>query len=132
CCELRHARRGCSRAVPPPMYRGRDLWPWQLHVPLGGGCDPRGRPAPGRGGDAERAHSSPSSATTGWPRSRHLCRVGRAYVIRRSTRVKGFVVLHLTDAGLASFEFRSLPARPMVTRRVFFGDANAMEVYARL
>ena len=46
--------------------------------------------------------------------------------------VKGFVVLHLTDAGLASFEFRSLPARPMVTRRVFFGDANAMEVYARL
>jgi DNA repair protein SbcD/Mre11 len=46
--------------------------------------------------------------------------------------VKGFVVLQLTDSGLASFEFRPLPARPMVTRRVFFGDANAMEVYARL
>jgi DNA repair exonuclease SbcCD nuclease subunit len=46
--------------------------------------------------------------------------------------VKGFGVLQLTDAGLASFDFRPLPARPMVTRRVFFGDANAMEVYARL
>ena len=47
-------------------------------------------------------------------------------------QVKGFVVLQLTDAGLASFEFRPLPARPMVTRRVFFDDANAMEVSARL
>jgi hypothetical protein len=46
--------------------------------------------------------------------------------------VKGFVVLELTDAGLGSFEFRPLPARPMVTRRVFFGDASAVEVYAGL
>ena len=45
---------------------------------------------------------------------------------------KGFVILQLTRSGLASFEFRPLPARPMVTRRVFFGDADAREVYARL
>jgi DNA repair exonuclease SbcCD nuclease subunit len=45
---------------------------------------------------------------------------------------KGFVVLHLTRTGLGSFEFRALPARPMVTRTLFFGDCDATEVQARL
>jgi DNA repair exonuclease SbcCD nuclease subunit len=45
---------------------------------------------------------------------------------------KGFVVLHLTRSGLGSFDFRPLPARPMVTRTVHFGDADRIEVHARL
>lgn len=46
--------------------------------------------------------------------------------------VKGFVVLQLTQSGLADFDFRALPVRPMVTRRVFCGNANAMEAFARV
>jgi DNA repair exonuclease SbcCD nuclease subunit len=46
--------------------------------------------------------------------------------------VKGFVALHLTRSGLGSFEFRPLPARPMVTRTLSFGGADAPEVHARL
>ena len=45
---------------------------------------------------------------------------------------KGFVVLQLTRTGLGPFEFRPLPARPMVTRTLAFGDSDAMEVHARL
>ena len=37
---------------------------------------------------------------------------------------KGFVVLQLTQAGLGSFEFRPLPAKPMVARTVHFDDAR--------
>jgi exonuclease SbcD len=46
--------------------------------------------------------------------------------------VKGFVVLQLTRSGLGPFEFRPLPARPMVTRTLSFGDMDAAEVHARL
>ena len=45
---------------------------------------------------------------------------------------KGFIILELTRAGLGSFEFRPLPARPMVTRTLSFGDADPGEVHARL
>lgn len=45
---------------------------------------------------------------------------------------KGFVVLQLTRSGLGPFEFRPLPARPMVTRTLAFGDTDGMEVHARL
>jgi exonuclease SbcD len=45
---------------------------------------------------------------------------------------KGFVVLQLTRSGLGPFEFRPLPARPMVTRTLTFGDTDAAEVHARL
>lgn len=45
---------------------------------------------------------------------------------------KGFVVLQLTRSGLGPFEFRPLPARPMVTRTLSFADIDAMEVQARL
>jgi DNA repair exonuclease SbcCD nuclease subunit len=45
---------------------------------------------------------------------------------------KGFVVLQLTRSGLGPFEFRPLPARPMVTRTLSFGDTDAMEAHARL
>ena len=45
---------------------------------------------------------------------------------------KGFVVLELTRSGLGALEFRPLPARPMVTRTLSFGDADAMEVRVRL
>jgi DNA repair exonuclease SbcCD nuclease subunit len=45
---------------------------------------------------------------------------------------KGFVVLQLTPSGLGSFEFRPLPARPMVARTVHFDDEDPMEAYARV
>jgi DNA repair protein SbcD/Mre11 len=45
---------------------------------------------------------------------------------------KGFVVLQLTQSGLDSFEFRPLPARPMVARIVHFDDAEPMEAHARV
>jgi DNA repair exonuclease SbcCD nuclease subunit len=45
---------------------------------------------------------------------------------------KGFVVLQLTRSGLGPFEFRPLPARPMVTRTLSFGNTHATEVHARL
>jgi DNA repair exonuclease SbcCD nuclease subunit len=45
---------------------------------------------------------------------------------------KGFVVLQLTRSGLGSFEFRPLPARPMVARAVHFDDADPMEAHARV
>jgi len=45
---------------------------------------------------------------------------------------KGFVVLQLTQSGLGSFEFRPLPARPMVARTLHFDDADPMEVHARV
>jgi DNA repair protein SbcD/Mre11 len=45
---------------------------------------------------------------------------------------KGFVVLRLTPSGLGSFEFRPLPARPMVARTVRCDDADPMEAHARV
>lgn len=45
---------------------------------------------------------------------------------------KGFVVLDLTRSGLGPFEFRALPARPMVTRTLAFAGSDATEVHARL
>jgi DNA repair exonuclease SbcCD nuclease subunit len=45
---------------------------------------------------------------------------------------KGFVVLRLTRSGLGPFEFRPLPARPMVTRTLSFAGSDALEVHARL
>ncbi|MBZ5496420.1 MAG: metallophosphoesterase [Acidobacteriia bacterium] len=45
---------------------------------------------------------------------------------------KGFVVLHLTRAGLENFEFRPLPARPMVTRTISFDGIAIPEVHARV
>lgn len=44
---------------------------------------------------------------------------------------KGFVVLELTRSGLCGFEFRPLPARPMVTRTLTFHDLDAVETDAR-
>ena len=49
-----------------------------------------------------------------------------------AVEAKGFVVFQLTPSGLGPFEFRPLPARPMVTRSVCFGTANATEAHARL
>jgi DNA repair protein SbcD/Mre11 len=45
---------------------------------------------------------------------------------------KGFVVLRLTQSGLGPFEFRPLPARPMVARTVHFDDADAMGGHLRV
>jgi exonuclease SbcD len=45
---------------------------------------------------------------------------------------KGFVVLELTRTGLGAFEFRPLPARPMVTRNVACGPSSATEAHARV
>jgi DNA repair protein SbcD/Mre11 len=45
---------------------------------------------------------------------------------------KGYVVLQLTQSGLGSFEFRPLPARPMVARTVHFDGADPMEAHARV
>ncbi len=45
---------------------------------------------------------------------------------------KGYVVLELTRSGLGGFEFRPLPARPMVTRTIALGDADAVEAHARV
>jgi exonuclease SbcD len=45
---------------------------------------------------------------------------------------KGFMVLQLTRSGLGPFEFRPLPARPMVARTVHFDDADAMEGHVRV
>ncbi|MGE5814580.1 MAG: hypothetical protein ACM36C_08850, partial [Acidobacteriota bacterium] len=44
---------------------------------------------------------------------------------------KGFVVLELTRSGLGGFEFRPLPARPMVTRTLTFRDLDAVEADER-
>jgi DNA repair exonuclease SbcCD nuclease subunit len=45
---------------------------------------------------------------------------------------KGFVVLQLTRSGLGGFEFRPLPARPMVTRTVSFAGVDGAEAHARV
>jgi DNA repair protein SbcD/Mre11 len=45
---------------------------------------------------------------------------------------KGYVVLELTRSGLGAFEFRSLPARPMVTRTLSFNDLDGVEAHARV
>ncbi len=45
---------------------------------------------------------------------------------------KGFVVLQLTRSGLSHLEFRPLPARPMITRTLSFGNLDALEVQARV
>jgi hypothetical protein len=45
---------------------------------------------------------------------------------------KGAVVLQLTRSGLAAFEFRPLPARPMVTRTLVLSGVDAPEARARV
>ncbi len=45
---------------------------------------------------------------------------------------KGYVILELTQSGLGEFEFRTLPARPMVTRTLALDDAGPSEVHARV
>jgi exonuclease SbcD len=45
---------------------------------------------------------------------------------------KGYVVLELAPAGLGAFEFRRLPARPMVTRTVACADVSGTEAHARV
>jgi len=45
---------------------------------------------------------------------------------------KGYVVLELTRTGLAGFEFRPLPARPMVTRTLSFGGVDGADAHARV
>jgi len=49
-----------------------------------------------------------------------------------ATETKGFVVLHLTRSGLGAFEFRPLPARPMVTRTLSFAGVDGAEAHARI
>lgn len=49
-----------------------------------------------------------------------------------ASETKGFVMLRLTRSGLGGFEFRPLPARPMVTRTLSFDDIGAVDVPARL
>jgi DNA repair exonuclease SbcCD nuclease subunit len=45
---------------------------------------------------------------------------------------KGFVVVDLARSGLGAWEFRPLPARPMVTRAVSLHGAGASEAHARI
>ncbi len=45
---------------------------------------------------------------------------------------KGYVMLELTRSGLGTFEFRPLPARPMVSRTLTLGDLSAAEAHARV
>jgi len=45
---------------------------------------------------------------------------------------KGFVLLTFTRSGLDGFEFRPLPARPMVTRTLTFDGLAPAEAHARL
>ncbi len=45
---------------------------------------------------------------------------------------KGYVVLDLARSGLITFEFRDLPARPMVTRTIALADASALDALARV
>ena len=49
-----------------------------------------------------------------------------------AAETKGFVLLQLTRSGLGPLEFRPLPARPMVTRTLFFGDTGAVDIHASL
>ncbi len=43
---------------------------------------------------------------------------------------KGYVVLELTRSGLGAFEFRPLPARPMVTRTLSLDDGDSSGAHA--
>ncbi len=45
---------------------------------------------------------------------------------------KGYVVLEFTQSGLGGFEFRPLPARPMVTRALSLDGVNGMDAHARV
>jgi exonuclease SbcD len=49
-----------------------------------------------------------------------------------ASETKGYVVLELTRTGLGAFEFRPLPARPMVTRTLSFDDLDSGEAHARV
>ena len=49
-----------------------------------------------------------------------------------ATETKGFVVLRVTRSGLGAFEFRPLPARPMVTRTLSFAGVDGAEAHARI
>jgi len=45
---------------------------------------------------------------------------------------KGYVVLDLTRSGLGAFEFRPLPARPMVRRTLSLDDVDGVQAHARV
>jgi exonuclease SbcD len=45
---------------------------------------------------------------------------------------KGYVILDLTWSGVGAFEFRQLPARPMVTCTLSFEDIDAAAAHARV
>ncbi len=45
---------------------------------------------------------------------------------------KGYVVLEFTKSGFCGFQFRALPARPMVTRTISLGGASPSQVHARV
>lgn len=45
---------------------------------------------------------------------------------------KGYVLLELSQAGLDTFEFRALPARPMVTRALSLDGADRAAMHARV
>lgn len=49
-----------------------------------------------------------------------------------AAETKGFVVLQLTRSGLDAFEFRPLPARPMVTRTLSVAGVDSAEARARV
>jgi DNA repair protein SbcD/Mre11 len=49
-----------------------------------------------------------------------------------AAETKGYVVLQLTRSGLGPFEFRPLPARPMVKRAITFAGVDTIEARARL
>jgi DNA repair exonuclease SbcCD nuclease subunit len=49
-----------------------------------------------------------------------------------ASETKGYVVLELARSGLATLEFRPLPARPMVARTLWFDGAGAADAHARV
>ena len=70
-------------------------------------------------------------------RPAHRCPVIYAGSVERTSfaeapETKGYVLLDLTAPGVVRFEFRELPARPMVTRAISFVGASEPEVLARV
>jgi hypothetical protein len=128
-CESRQLIRGCSRAVPASLHRGRDLRARQFHFPFRPRRNPHCRPAPGRRGHAERTHSSPPSVAASGRASDHVCRVDGAHVTRRSPGVERIRCVAIGPIAPPCVRVSPAPCRPMITRTVSFGDADAMTVH---
>jgi 3',5'-cyclic AMP phosphodiesterase CpdA len=62
---------GFPYAVPSSLYRGCDLRPWPLYLPLRPRRHPHRRPARRRGGHPERTHSPPPGVAAGGEASCH-------------------------------------------------------------